>query len=275
MLRIDKYPMEIVNPKIGDIRIKIAPKGQPYKQIYYPCAICGTLRWGALKHGKIQSEICDTCSRKIRYTEVHKRNTSIGQKRNWQRKEVRLNHLIASKNPDVIKKRSDSLSKAYNGNNNMKKGLQSRWLDPNAKEKASKTQKKLWENPEHKNRQMDAMAKGSANAHPNKPETIILNILNTYFLNGWAYTGTGIYRVGDLKPDFVHKTNKWIIEYFGYFIHTKRVKRETDTEAGRIKYLTNKGYKTLILWEHDVKKLPHIEIAKKISEYFNTPLLSA
>lgn len=57
---------------------------------------------------------------------------------------------------------------------------------------------------------------------PNKPETIILNILNKFFPNEWEYVGDYKFWVNGNNPDFVNYNKKKIIEFFGNYWHSKK-----------------------------------------------------
>lgn len=91
---------------------------------------------------------------------------------------------------------------------------------------------------------------------PNKPENIVLNILNNHFPNEWLYTGDGTFIINGLNPDFINVNGeKLIIEVFGDYWHTKKIRRYNETEKGRKEAYQKYGYDTLVVWESETKNL--------------------
>jgi very-short-patch-repair endonuclease len=98
---------------------------------------------------------------------------------------------------------------------------------------------------------------------------VVIN--GAYFPNEWEFIGYNPEEDIDGKlPDFKHKQHNWLIEHFGDYHHNDNNPRlkEHQKYNGRMKFLLERGYKTLILWEHEVKKHPISEIANRIKEYF-------
>lgn len=89
---------------------------------------------------------------------------------------------------------------------------------------------------------------------PNKLEQHILNIVNEEF----NYVGDGKLWIGNKNPDFIHKKDKIIIEVFGDYWH-----KEEDVTK-RITCFSKSGYKTIILWEHDINSKTDNEIRSMI-----------
>ncbi len=113
-----------------------------------------------------------------------------------------------------------------------------------------------WQNKEWADRQIKLQRQGRS-IMPNKPETIVRDILNRHFPNEWQYTGDGKVVIERLNPDFVNVNGrKLIIEVFGDYWHTKRVRKYHNTEKGRIEVYQKYGYRTLIIWEGDINKDP-------------------
>ncbi len=46
-----------------------------------------------------------------------------------------------------------------------------------------------------------------------------------------------------------------IIELFGDYWHTKKIRYYRDTEMGRIEYFKKYGYSCLVIWEKELKDL--------------------
>ena len=204
----------------------------------------------------------------------------------------RINGLIKSyERPDVIEKHKIAMLNRYKDPNEREKTRQitiNRYQNPLERAKTSETSKRMWaenpekrqalsqemiirwSNPEYKSRVVRNTAKAQHKS-PNIPETIIIQVLDTYSPNEWDFIGgDSDIDIGGKRPDFKHKYNNWIIEHFGDYHHTSKNKRikEHQTYEGRVKFLSERGYNTLILWEHDVKSLPSIEIAKMIEKHF-------
>ncbi len=113
-----------------------------------------------------------------------------------------------------------------------------------------------WDNKEWADRQVKLQRQGM-NIMPNRPETIVMNILNKHFPNEWQYTGDGKIIIERLNPDFVNVNGrKLIIEVFGDYWHTERARKYHNTEKGRIEVYQKYGYRTLVIWESDINKDP-------------------
>lgn len=97
---------------------------------------------------------------------------------------------------------------------------------------------------------------------PTKPERIVSGILERLFYSDWRYVGYGSFVIGGRNPDFrnVAGQNK-LIEVFGNYWH----KPEQGLE--RIEYFGKYGYKTLVIWEEDLKNNMD-EVVKRII-FFN------
>jgi len=94
----------------------------------------------------------------------------------------------------------------------------------------------------------------SLHLKPNKIETKAIKIIKN--------NGIDLYYVGDGKlwirknldvfnPDFINKKKKIIVEIFGDYWHNLPKAKERDKK--RIKVYNEKGYKLLIIWEHELK----------------------
>lgn len=92
------------------------------------------------------------------------------------------------------------------------------------------------------------------NRKPNKPECIMLNLLNHLYPNEWRYVGDGQLVIEGRNPDFVNcNGKKLIIECFGNYWHSVRTRCFEETEEGRIALFKKYGYKTLVVWEREIK----------------------
>jgi hypothetical protein len=135
--------------------------------------------------------------------------------------------------------------------------------NPLAKEQLAKRLKDRWDNMNDEQR-WHCIQKAMLGAcrRPNKPETIILNILNELYPKQWRYTGNGSFIIGGLNPDFVNiNGQKKVIEMFGDYWH-----RIDDSEY-RTKTFSGFGYSCLIIWEHELGNIK--EVTDKIISYEN------
>ena len=122
------------------------------------------------------------------------------------------------------------------------------------RQKMSATHKKLFENPEHKNRILRAV-QAAWNIHPNKPETIVGNLLNEIDPNHWEFVGDGKIVMGGRIPDYYNVNGqKKIIEVFGDYWHGERARCYEETEEGRIAHFKQFGHDVLVIWESELKE---------------------
>jgi hypothetical protein len=229
------------------------------------------------------NEITKTKQRNLWTPEVNaKRRQAVIE--SYKNPEVREKHRQAmlrrySNSEERERTRQQMLERYKDPNERLRTGKSSNkyWTSQEAREHQRQEMKRVWSDPEYKSRVVRNTVKANQKS-PNIPETIILDVLDTFFPNEWIFVGNNEeYEMHGKLPDFLHKENKWVIEHFGDYHHSNdnhNIKHH-QTYKGTMAFYYDWGYKPLIIWEHDVKKLSHIEIAKKISEYFNTPLLSA
>ncbi len=162
-------------------------------------------------------------------------------------------------NPEIMKRMIESFKKTTN-NPEYKEKISQRfkgmWLDPTYKAKMVEIMKQRWAdkgNPKCIQMRKNMMA--GMNLRPNKPETIVLNILNDSYPSQWKYTGDGQVIIGGLNPDFINiNGKKLIIELFGDYWHTQKLKPYRVNE-GRVDVYAEYGYKTLIIWERETKDI--------------------
>lgn len=99
-----------------------------------------------------------------------------------------------------------------------------------------------------------AIKKGIYKIRPNKPEKQLIKIIKENSLP-FNYVGNGTiwFRKGNhaFNPDFLSKNPKHIIELFGDYFHNLPQNIEKDKK--RLKIYSKYGYKTLIIWEHELK----------------------
>lgn len=88
---------------------------------------------------------------------------------------------------------------------------------------------------------------------PTRPERELLNLINEHQLP-YRYVGDGSFLIEGFNPDFVNiNGKKHVIEVFGRVWHEDLVKDWKRTELGRIMVFNSYGFKTLIIWEEELK----------------------
>lgn len=94
------------------------------------------------------------------------------------------------------------------------------------------------------------------------------NRLSKLFPNEYKYVGNGSILIGFKNPDFINvKGQKKIIELFGDYWHSKKKTGRTkkQEEFQRVKHFAKYGYKTLIVWESELRDI--IVLKKKLIEF--------
>lgn len=101
---------------------------------------------------------------------------------------------------------------------------------------------------------------------PNKKELMIIKIMKENNFS-FKYVGNGRFWLRGKKyifnPDFLDNNKKLIIEIFGDYWHNKKEVKKRDKE--RIKTYSKYGYKTLIIWENELKN--KFNVIKKITSF--------
>lgn len=83
---------------------------------------------------------------------------------------------------------------------------------------------------------------------PNKAERKLEYFLKTNFPHEWKFVGSGDFIIERKNPDFVNiNGKKQIIELYGSYWH-----KESEIQP-RIDLFAKYGYKTLILWDYELK----------------------
>jgi len=120
--------------------------------------------------------------------------------------------------------------------------------------------KTRWKNEEYKKEQLKSSFEGRK-IKPNKPEKLLNKILNKILLNEYKFVGDGKFWIGGFNPDFINcNGQKKIIELYGCYWHKCPKcgfgnKKIQSKDVERIKNYVQYGYKTLIVWEHELKDL--------------------
>lgn len=123
--------------------------------------------------------------------------------------------------------------------------------------------KKLYTNEEY----LISLQKG-LKTKPNRVEKKLIKILEDIKINYFEFVGDFSFWIGGKNPDFINKNSKKIIELFGNYWHSKEITGvdELIHERQRIKHFDKFGYKTLIIWENEIKD-NLIEVKNKIINF--------
>ena len=131
--------------------------------------------------------------------------------------------------------------------------------------KMSETGKKLWRLPAHRDKLVKASRLGQL-IHPNKPEILLLSLLNTIAPDDWAFVGDGQLIIGGKNPDFANVNGKkLLVEMFGDYWHGEKARCYEETEEGRVKLFKKFGFSMLIIWESELKEPK--KVLSKIAEF--------
>jgi len=104
------------------------------------------------------------------------------------------------------------------------------------------------------------------NLTPNKPEKFLQKLLITLFSKEYKFVGTGGRFIGGFVPDFINiNGKKKIIELYGDYWHNREDAKERD--INRLRTYKKYGYKTLIIWEHELTNKELLVI--KLKEFHN------
>jgi len=170
------------------------------------------------------------------------------------------NHLLVIKERRRLgglrawEKRRQAGTDKVQGHPAWNKGLKG-WLKhtPEARQKISEKVRAWLNSPEGKNH--PAYARG-CKSYPNKPETHLSSLLNTYFPNEWKYVGDGKIVIEGRNPDFINiNGKKQVIELLGTYWHP------LFDGANRIEHYRQYGFQCLIIWEDELKH-PNKVVAK-------------
>lgn len=129
------------------------------------------------------------------------------------------------------------------------------YCSQSCKAKAEGTFRRLNNDPNFQQKRLQAAIK-----QPNRQEEKLKALLDTWFPNEWKFVGDGEVILGRLNPDFINcNGKKMIIELFGCWYHgcpihhpNKKVNWQ-DTETGKRVIYSRYGFKTLVIWEHELE----------------------
>ena len=100
----------------------------------------------------------------------------------------------------------------------------------------------------------------ACNQKPNKQETKLITLMQVNDLP-FRYVGDGSVIIGTKNPDFIHEWDCKLVELFGEYWHGRVMQREYSSAEGRQEYFQRFGYKSLILWDFELKS-PELVLGK-------------
>jgi len=137
------------------------------------------------------------------------------------------------------------------------------------KKKKRIAQQEKWDDPIYRENQLKSIF-ASRRIKPNKAERKLRNGLNRLFPKEYKYVGNGSVVIGYKNPDFINiNGQKKIIELNGDYWHSKKITGRTKVqeENQRINHFTKYGYKTLIVWESELRNIPKLK--RKLKAFHN------
>ncbi len=148
----------------------------------------------------------------------------------WEDLKTRSNWSkgLTKETDERIKRRAESVKKA--NQKSMKR--------PEVREKLRKIALKYWKNSNFVKKQMFARK-----IRPNKIELKLKELFPKL-----EYVGDGTLVIGGRCPDFKVKGQMKLVEFFGDYWHKKQ------DEKIKVNHFKKYGYKTLVIWEHELKK---------------------
>lgn len=193
-----------------------------------------------------------------KFTEEHREK--IGQANKGKKRTEEQN----KKQSEVRKgKKQPNISLAKKGQPNKNKGKKNpkiseinkqTWANPETRQKRIDGIKLAWTDPNKKHQWVSAANKANSFHKINKIETVLRDFIDNIFPNEYKYTGDGSIIIEGKIPDFVNiNGQKKIIELFGNYWH------EEGDEQIRKEYFSKYGYKTLIIWEEEMKNLENVK----------------
>ncbi len=128
-------------------------------------------------------------------------------------------------------------------------------------EKVSQSIKELWKNKDYIRKQSI-----SSQNSPNKCEQYIIKLLEENFPGKYKFVGNWKITIDGKCPDFIDEKDKKIIEFFGEYWH------KPEDEQIRTNHFRKFGYKTLIIWEKEIKS--EQKIIEKLKKFIYYPIFT-
>ena len=152
---------------------------------------------------------------------------------------------------------------------NISEGNKGKYLTEIHKQSIRESLRKKWKNSSYREKTLKAMHEGRK-LKPNKPEKALNRLIGRLLPKEYKFVGDGKVILGGFNPDFINVNGqKKIIELYGNYWHNRIDWKERDKR--RIKTYKKYGYKTLIVWEHELKDLNRTK--NRILNFHKTKLI--
>ena len=178
----------------------------------------------------------------------------IGKERKEETKDkLRKKQIDNWKNKDHIFNSLEFRNKLSLKQKSIWKNSNSSYNSEDRSNKISNTMKELYKTDDYTKKLANGLK-----VKPNRPEKILIGILSGF---NFKYVGNYKVWIGGKNPDFLNEDEKLIIEHFGWR-HTKEATGIPDKlhENDRIVHFENYGYRSLIIWEYELKNLEKLRI---------------
>lgn len=129
--------------------------------------------------------------------------------------------------------------------------------------RCSKRMKGKWKDASYQEKMIPILRKNYTGEGINKSEQKLFNLLKS-FDECFEYTGDGSKPIALKWPDFINENKKCIVELYGTYWHRDETEEQTNN---RIDLFKACGYRTLIVWDSELKDLDRLKI--KINEFCN------
>lgn len=191
-------------------------------------------------HTKEAREKMSESHKEVPLSERHRKSIGIASKKVWA-KTTDIKRAQWSKNIGIGEK---GHKKSDESRRKMSIAHKGKRLSP-ATEFTSEGLKKKYRDPVY----IEKMKK-AWNLKPNKPEILIMKLLDKLYPGEWKYTGDFSFMINGKCPDFVNcNGQKKIIELFGDYWH------KGQNPQDRIDAFKPFGYDTLVIWERELKDM--------------------
>lgn len=130
--------------------------------------------------------------------------------------------------------------------------------------------KQWWQDPAYREKVLKRMAEAS-HKRPNKPEELLLTLLDKACPNEFTYNGNGKVIILGMVPDFINiNGKKQVIELFGDYWHSAEVTKNQSwnrSELGRIMAYNSLGYDCLVIWEKELLSESEESLVARIKRF--------
>lgn len=184
-------------------------------------------------------------TKKIRFTEEERKERAREiSKENYEKNRDKI---LKQHRERYLKSKSEGKVRTYSHSHLNKPYIKKGWNPKSGENTRFKIGHK--EEPEMREKRMKAIYK-NLYKKPNKPEQILIDIVKRNDLP-FNYVGNGQVVIDGFNPDFLSCNPKHIIEVFGDYWHNQP--RLVERDKRRMQSYSRLGYKTLIIWEHELK----------------------